>query len=246
MKPLNRILITLICFFASQAAKAEIVTLRNLGGVEIRAEILSATDKTVTLKRSEDGRIFTIGIKSLDEESIALIDEWKVADLKKPKKLMSFTIGNKVKTAKVTLLVPDGEYNTSVVSNNQIWIKFDTGSLELTIYTGRDKVKKSKAAKEAAREASKKVVLKMMEEGRENFLANLTPTQRKKFEPLTELVPMKCGEFDGFRAPNRNGYYGQFLDGNSRVSVRFGAKKGSPITEEIVPAIIATIKIEEN
>jgi hypothetical protein len=41
MKPLNRILVILIFFFVSQAAKADLVTLKNLAGVEIRAEILS-------------------------------------------------------------------------------------------------------------------------------------------------------------------------------------------------------------
>jgi len=231
MKPLNRILIILIFFFVSQAAKADLVTLKNLAGVEIRAEILSATEETVTLKRSRDGRTFTIGIKTLDDESIALVNKWKVADSKKLKKPLSFTIGNKVETVEVTLLVPEGEYNTSVHSGNTIKIMFDTGTLELTLTKARGTTEE---------------LLKAMKKGREEYLASFTPKERKKQEPLMKIVPLKCGEFDGFRAENRRTYYGQFLTDGFRLSVNFGAGKGSPITEATVPSIIGTIKVEGN
>jgi hypothetical protein len=230
MKQLHRILIILAPFLVSLAAKADLVTLRNLAGIEIRAEILSATDETVTLKRSGDGRTFTIGIKTLDEESIALVNKWKVADSKKPKKPMNFTIGNKVKPIEVALLVPEGEYNTTTHGNSTIRINFDTGQLQLYFVKGKQKTEET---------------LKILKESREKHLGNLTPEERKKKEPLMKIVPVKYGEFDGYLTENNASFYGRFVDGSFILEVTFRADEGSPISKEGLPAIIGTIKVED-
>lgn len=228
-KPLVLFIATLILSVANPVL-AESLILRNTEGVEINAEIISATDIELRIKRVKDGRVFLLKIDSLDEESRKIVQSWRKKQDKLPTQKLEFTLGNTRKNYSVSLLVPKGEYNTVTHGNDSIRISFNTGRIQVWVVESSEKPKDT---------------LEILEQAREESLGNMTPANRAKAEPLRKIVPMTLGNFSGFRTENNGSFYGRFVNGEFMIEISLTSKEGSPITEEEVPLIIPTIEIKK-
>ena len=228
-KPLVLFIATLILSVVNPVL-AESIILRNTEGVEINAEIISATDIELRIKRVKDGRVFLLKIESLDEESREIVQSWREKQDKLPTQKLDFTLGNTRKTYNVSLLVPKGEYNTVTHGNDTIRISFNTGTFQVRVVESSEKPKDT---------------LEILEQAREESLGNMTPADRAKAEPLRKIVPMTLGNFSGFRTESNSSFYGRFVNGQFMIEISLTSKEGSPITEEEVPLIIPTIEIKK-
>lgn len=211
-------------------ALADSVALESANGNKIEAEIIAATETTVTIKRSVDGKNFDIELDMLAPESVELVRAWLKKEQRKPSKKLDFNIGDSSGRYDVSLLVPKGEYNTIIHAGNTIRISFETGQLQLWI-TGKD---------ERLSET-----LEILTKARESRLGNMTPADREKNEPLMKITPATHGRFDGYLTENSGSFYGRFTTGDFILEVNLTTKSNSPIEWEDLPGIVSTISISD-
>jgi hypothetical protein len=73
---MKRLLLILAVLLAARSLHAEMRTFKNSKGEEIKAELISAGESRVELKR-EDGRQFTVALTSLSEADQKWITDWR-------------------------------------------------------------------------------------------------------------------------------------------------------------------------
>jgi hypothetical protein len=207
---------------------AEPIILQSVNGNKIKAEILSVTESKATVKRSPDGKTFDIDLDTLSPESVELVRSWLKREKRKPSQKLEFNIGDSTGRYNASVLVPKGEYNTTIHAGDTIRINFDTGQLQLRI-TGKDE-KLSET-------------LKILTEARASRLGNMPPSERKEKEPLMKLTPAKHGKFEGYLTENNGSFYGRFTSGDFMLEVNLRAGNDSPIEWDQLPDIISTISI---